>query len=387
MKLDGRPDPITLGKLIKQQRESLGLLQDDLAGLVGVDARSVRGWESGSVKTIHWEYRSKLHEVLGISRHVLGLDNQITIEEAWDLQEQTNLYFEQGNYIAAKANSDWLSVEYQKARASHFREMRLILPQVYQSLGLAEAVLSDRPESTMHFYKNWQRAAKELNDLNGQVLAISFQGDTLRRAGNYTAAQSFLEEVWERFKDNPSSGISDRAAGNGLQFLARVRLEQEEGKQTYELLRRADEYAHRLMPFAARDYYICFGLLSVKQQLAKLFMLSGKYPKGFKALEEAKLLAKKAGPRWAIPEQMKEGELIMRVGRDSEDASLIKEGRTILLQGYQLAEKYHHLRQQNQARRLLNTWRKSAGSWEECIDELEEDFNKIDGKGGPERNF
>src|SRR5258708_6752973 len=108
MEFNSRPNPITLGQIIKEYRVGRGLSQERLAEHLGIDVRALLNWERGQVAVIRQANRMKLHEVLGMPLEILGLEDHFTLEGALKLQERIPSFLEQGAYISAEKNSDLL---------------------------------------------------------------------------------------------------------------------------------------------------------------------------------------------------------------------------------------------------------------------------------------
>ena len=64
----------TFGDHIRAKRLDLGLLQKDVAGIIGVSTDTITNWEKGRNQPMHWYYL-KIQNFLGYSPTELRLSN------------------------------------------------------------------------------------------------------------------------------------------------------------------------------------------------------------------------------------------------------------------------------------------------------------------------
>lgn len=392
MKYSQLADSRIRGQIIRAYRETYDenrlLTQEDLAGHLGKDARTLRGWESGKPLSIRPENARALHQKIGIPLQLLGLEDRVEPEEAEHLHKRIIALLEHGSYISALETSNLLIKEYQMAGKRGLKMKSFILPSAYHTLGLATATLKDDPNQAEEAFKHMRRTLKESKESNYtyiSALGETHLGDMKRRQGKYANAQRNLENVLDKLPDEQYSGTNALIVGNCLQLLARVHLAQlkqegqeEHKKKTFYYLRKAEELAQVDVPEEASNYYNCFGLLSVKAELVKGLMLTLQYDEAFEELEKMKEMAKNASPRWRVLTYIKEGELQMRYGRSYEDTLMIKKAELSLQQGYKQAGKFLHLRQQQNVRRLIGKWESNDLASQEGLQTLRENLDHID---------
>jgi len=375
------PDARRLGQIIKEHRIERELTQAELAWRLQVDEKTLRDWEHGrGVVFMRPANKMKLHEELRIPPQILGLPDHFTSAGALELHKQIPSFLERGSYVSVYENSKLLIEGYRALRDEGFPIMPSILTHAYYTKGLATATLTNKSLLALRLYEQMERAAAEAHDSIGVAIARTYQGDAYRRIGKYDVAQRLLEEVIDQFSGVRFSGMDALVAGNCHQLLARVHLAKREKDETLDALKRAEELANAATPEQERDWYICFCRCSVKEELAKSLMLLNQYPKPFEAIEEAKRLAQEAGARWAIPISITEGEALVRYGRRTDNQSAIDRGMGSLADGYKLAERHHHSRQQQRILRLMNRWEDKAGLMLARVQEFRDKVAKVDGE-------
>jgi transcriptional regulator with XRE-family HTH domain len=384
MEYNNQPDAITLGQIIKEYRVEQGLSREELAWRLEVDEKALLNWERGQVAVIRFANRKKLHEVLGIPLKILSLGDHVTSEGALKLHKRIHSFLERGAYRSVLETSDLLIQGCTVPGNRVDERMRSILAHAFYTKGLATAALTNEPRQALQLYKQMEPVADKLDDTTGLDIARTYQGDMYRRLRDYDKAQSLLEGVIDQFKGVRLSGMKALVAGNCQQLLARVHLAKNEKEETLDALKRAEELAYLAIPQQERDWYICFCLCSVKEELAKSLMLLRRYRKSFDVLEEVKRLSLDAPPRWAIPSAITQGELLVRFARQTDDRSLYEEGIESLSKGYKLAKEHNHLRQQQRISRLLTRWNDSDGFRLESSQKLWGEMRKTGGERSEE---
>jgi len=385
MEYNNTPYAIRLGQIIKEHRIEQKLTQAELAWRLQVDERAVRDWEHGRVVSMRIANRMKLHDVLQIPLKILGLPDHFTPEGVLELHKRIRSLLERGSYASVQEDSDALIEGCIALGNDSLSTMPSILARAYYTKGLATATLTNKSRRALRLYEQMERAAAELGDPIGVGIARTYQGDAYRRLDNYDEAQRFLEEVIGQLTGGRRpSEMNALVIGNCHQLLARVHLAKGEREKTLDALKRAEELAHAATPMRAHDWYICFCPCSVKEELAKSLMLLNQYQKGFEAIEEAKRLAQDAPARWAIPITITQGEAIVRYARRADDQLSLKRGLELLSEGYTLAKKHNHVRQQQRISRLTAQWKKNDGFRLASIQEFEEKISRLDREGRDE---
>lgn len=383
MEYTNTPKVKKIGQFIEEYRRARKLSQEKLAWYLGVDEKTLRSWEQGRV-VIQIAHRMKLRDVLQIPSGMLDLRDPFTAEDALELHKRIHTFLEQGSYASVLATSDLLIQECSAPENRIHPTMQSILPHAFYTKGLATATVRNKPQEALQLFQQMEQAALELEDPIGVGISRTYQGEAYRRIGDYNKTQSLLEEVIEQFKGEPRSGMNALVVGNSLQLLGRVYLAKGEKEKALDTLQRAEELAHAATLGQDYDWYMCFCLCAVKEELAKSLMLLRRYQKSFEALEEAKRLAREAASRWAIPIAITEGELFMRYGRQFNDRSSYERGIESFCQGYKLAKEHNHFHQQHRILRLRTKWEASDAFRLECSQKLREEMRKIDGERSDE---
>ncbi|KFX63928.1 transcriptional regulator [Burkholderia sp. K24] len=76
-------DIVTLGKHVRERRETLGLTQVRLAKLAGLSRQTVQGLEAGTLKDLGFERIGRLLDVLGLSFDTLSLAARLRKRGLW----------------------------------------------------------------------------------------------------------------------------------------------------------------------------------------------------------------------------------------------------------------------------------------------------------------
>ena len=378
------------GQYIKDYRQYLKFTQEQLAELIGVDARSIGAWERGRVNSIRNTNLVELVHALGMPPGLLGLPEYLTPEGAEKMEREARAFLEEGAYLSAQALcaslTPYLTKLVRNGKAAHLPA----LIRIKHLTGITIATLKNKPDLALHKYMQMAQDTYQLENVDPIALALAHigQADMYRRLGKFDVAQDLLESVESRFRFAKRSGteIDIAVLGNCYQLLTRVYLARGEISQSLEALRKAMDLADQ-MSVLESPWYICFGKCSTMEEAAKTYMLLRQYDKSFEYIAQAKILSRNAAPRWEIPITLTEGESYARASRDVEpphakaarnEPEYYERGFKSLLEGYELAKDHNHLRQMQRVQRLTTKWEHEGGISLELAHTLREEMAKID---------
>lgn len=218
---DGRNQlGISLGQMLEHYRHEHHLKQKDLADKLHIDERTLRRWINGQIPQQVDELK-RIADTLDLDYEHLGLSSSLyipsTLEQADEAIEQGWSYLQQLRYVEGRAfveklvrdvslhitseDAQWLN---RLARARH------VAGHITSESSRTEKV----PEAFQHYHE-METIARLLNNQILLNIALTYEGDMLRRQGRIDEAIRYLEQARDITLDA-------EARGNTLQLLGRA---------------------------------------------------------------------------------------------------------------------------------------------------------------------
>lgn len=213
---------LALGYALKTHRLTNDKKQKDLAQELHIDERTLRRWESGQVSQRVDDLR-RIADVLGIEYEKLGITPStympFTLEQVNSLVEQTWFLIQEGQYVEGRQFIEKLIHDLTLQVHSEDSILLRGLASAHHVAGhiTSEGSRTEKvPEALRHFHEV-EEIARILDDQTFLNIALTYQGDMLRRQGKVHEAIEYLEAA----RDTAPQADAE-ARGNGLQLLARA---------------------------------------------------------------------------------------------------------------------------------------------------------------------
>lgn len=76
---------MTIGEIIRNKRQELGMVQEDLANVVGTTRATVSRWESGDIHKMKPQFITKLSEILQLDPQLFFQRTEVLLPEESDI--------------------------------------------------------------------------------------------------------------------------------------------------------------------------------------------------------------------------------------------------------------------------------------------------------------
>jgi transcriptional regulator with XRE-family HTH domain len=338
---------VEVGKRIREAREQKGWTQLRCAEEVEISDKTWGKYERGEIEQPNLNLLRKIAVLLGIDLDSLNLHTYpyYTSEEAHSLLERAAVGLEQGRFSEAALNADSVinSLTYHGADTV---QLQTLLARAYFLAGHAHSILSEKVsiKEPLAYFQKMGMIARNLGDETLINVALTYQGEMLRRGGN-------LKEALRIFKNVPRGNTVELAPdGNSCQLLARVYLSIGDRKNFEHWIVCAEDLASRTSVKTC-SLYIPFNLGSVYEEWARFHAQQGNIDESMKYLQ---LLQSSMPytPRWNMLEKMIRAEVLIRAVVNAEQRQPVNiervpeyiEGRALLEKVVKLAHKYGHQR-------------------------------------------
>jgi len=269
--------PLTaLARELKRHRDEHDLTQEELAFTLDTDPRNLRRWENGEVILQDMGQLKWIADRLGIPYERLGITPSIytplspegintTVARVWSLIDAALI-------ADARAVGENLIREIHPQITVNDSEFVRAVTSAFQAVAFATClnVRTEEVQQAIDYFQQMEYFARLLNDDTLVNVALTYQGDMLRRKGDVLQAIEYLEAVRD------AASESDKIVrGNALQLLARAYLQanragdfEDAMKQTEELALATKEETYR--PVRRYD------LTTVYEEYAKSYGRLGK---------------------------------------------------------------------------------------------------------------
>lgn len=300
--------PVLPGSVIKKYRGSAKLTQEELAALVGLDARTIRGYELGERQLTNVQIARKIAAVLHIPSAESGLheitpaifeDADRAFDEVWLLVATANFAQAQRNILAA--------LEYLKQGAGD----RHSIAYAYFLAGHIEAITcpTNGVDQALAHFQAMERYSHDDHTLMN--LSLTYQGDMLRRADNIDAAVQLLEKAW-----TTTPQASGAAKGNNQQLLARAYFYKRDTSRFEEAINRSIGFAEDVLESGgindiAGGMRVSFSLHTVYEEHARCHAHINNIKTSLSSLDKAEGVLS-GELRWQMNIKATRGEVLIR---------------------------------------------------------------------------
>jgi transcriptional regulator with XRE-family HTH domain len=218
--------PTPLGRVIENYIDRYNLKQQQLADYLCVDVRTLRRWISG--ETIQSDVRElkRLADKLGVEPESLGVSTSIDLPLEPDVVHETvnGVWFliREARYVEARAIIEKLIQQLESKIKTEDHALLRGLARAHQAAGhvTSETSRTIMLHIPLKHYQEMEHLARTINDDTLLNLALTYQGDMLRRQGNVYKAITYLQAACETA---PLADVSAR--GNAMQLLSRAFLQ------------------------------------------------------------------------------------------------------------------------------------------------------------------
>ncbi len=310
---------IFLGQALENYRTKNNIKQKDLAELLNVDERTLRRWEKGQIPQNVIELK-RIADALGMDYESLGISPAVyiprTLEQIDEDIKQAWNYIKQARYTEGRIFVDQLvrDVTLQITKEDPLSLHRLALVRQVAGHMTSEASRTDSVFAAYQHYHEMEEIARILNDHTLLNIALTYEGDMLRRKGDIPQAVGYLEAARDI---TPQADAETR--GNSYQLLARAYL----AYGNMDGFERAMSEAERLsdVTLATGSINGYYSLGAVYEEYGKDYGWRGETEKGMKYID----LATKhlpSTPHWDIVLKTAQAMALVRGGYFSEGGQL-----------------------------------------------------------------
>lgn len=242
--------PSFAGQYLKNYREQHGLTQEQFARDLGIEARSLRAYETGERQLNNINELRRMADLLGVDAAQLGAaalqvprsaeEIEETLDHGWELIEQSRM-------TEARTVVETLAHHVRSQITGDDRPLLRSLARVYHSAGymVSEATQARESYEAMLYYKEMETVSRLIQDHTLLNIALTYQGDMYRRLGDVTKAVRYLEAARDT---TPQADLAAR--GNGIQLLARVYFKQGNLASFDRAMKEAEELSYQFDPGA-----------------------------------------------------------------------------------------------------------------------------------------
>lgn len=332
----------TIGEYIRSARLAKGYSQEELSELVGVSARMIRNYESGSNTPNDIRILTRLGAAFNddafmqFCADVYKYEN-IGVEEANRISKDIWTNFWQGNFISAREQSRVLeSALYDMFQQEGDNNLLLPLIEAEYQLGhIAAMTATDgNPQEALAHFERMETLSIQLQDLemkglrfgprsehilwpSSLCLARTYKGDMLRRRKAPKDGHRRFERAIEVLSNVPNlNDVDPMIKGNYVQIKARAYAGLED-------MRNFEYYMQQSLDLASGEQHriwnvpLSYSLCSVYNEYSRNYMRMGSLKKSEEKLEEAEKYIS-GTKRWEIPILFAKGELHIRTVTKSE---------------------------------------------------------------------
>ena len=319
--------PSLTGQALKRYREDHRLTQEQLAQTLQIEPRTLRAYENGERQLNQITELRRIANTLDLEPSQLGLaatppeartPEQITerLAHAWRLLDEPRL--DEARFVIEAL------VTSVRAQVDDTPALLPLLARVHHAAGYIVGMGTRTQESALplHHYHEMEQLARLIPDETQLCLALTYQGDMLRRRGDLGKAVLYLEAARDKA---PKAEVSAR--GNAYQLLGRTYLLTKNTRGFERAMAEAEELAHQITPEidCTRGQY---NLAAVYEEYGKNYGMLGQPLKGMEYLSRAEAVR----PRtrfWETLLTIARAELFIYSGDVTTGLPLASEAATI----------------------------------------------------------
>jgi transcriptional regulator with XRE-family HTH domain len=324
-----------LGQVLKEYRKSHGLTQEQLAKELRVEPRTLRSWENERPLENIRELR-RIADTLGLDYERLGLSSSLyiprTLEQADEAIEQGWSYLQQLRYVEGRAFVEKLVRDISLQITSEDPQWLSRLASARHVAGhiTSESSRTEKVPTAFQHYHEMENIARLLKDNLLLNIALTYEGDMLRRQGYIDEAISYLERARDIISDA-------EARGNTLQLLGRAFMAKRDIQEFENAMAEATELGTAPHTGLTKGLY---NLGAVYEEYGKSYGWVGQTTKGLEYLD----LAEKhlpATPHWGLVMKTARSMALIRGGDITNGGKLAIEATILCYQtnNYRMLER------------------------------------------------
>lgn len=328
--------PPTVGHIIREYRKARGITQKELARELGVEARTLRMYENGERALENISDLRRIADLLAIDPTELGLaakkHHTYTAKQIHEVVERVGSLVLQARFVEARSTIETLFRNLKKQPEHNEPPFLRALAYAHGMGGHIQAITrrTREVEHVLRHYQEMAHIAQALEDQSLLNIALSYQGDMLRRRGEVAQAIAHLEKAREH---TPLADAATR--GNNALLLARAYLAHK-NDSAFECEMACAEEIARANDTSTDHTLTLFSLGTVYEEYARGYGKMGKLEKSLHYLQ----LAENHLPAhnlWSLSLKATRGEALIHAGE-------IAEAMPILIEVAHLAQMYGHQR-------------------------------------------
>ncbi|MBV9688109.1 MAG: helix-turn-helix transcriptional regulator [Ktedonobacteraceae bacterium] len=331
---------LALGQALRNYRTSHALKQKEMAELLCIDERTLRRWESGEISQ-RVDDLMRIADVLGLDYEQLGVSSSLSlprtlaqidedIEQVWASIKQA-CYMEARTLVENLIRDLTLQITTEDSLFLHG------LARAYHAAGYVTSIVlrTSHVHIPLQHYQEMERLAHLVKDDTLLNIALTYEGDMLRRRGDIQAAIQYLEAARTT---TPQADMLAR--GNGIQLLGRAYLSNKDTYGFERALAEAEEIAGTVdLNGSTRGQY---NLGTVYEEYGKGYGSLGDMHKGMEYLKRAEQHLP-ATQRWELVLKTARAMTLVRGGEISEGANLAIEAAMLChqIRNYRMLERIY----------------------------------------------
>lgn len=355
-----------IGMLLREARNKKGLKQLEVANWLGVSEKTLRNYENGEFLSTDIHILQRIALKLEIEPEQLGLSRPVhyTYEEAKNLLEKGEANVIAGDFTSAYHIGDVLTrnlTTYAEEGKAN-QETLDLLSRAHFLAGHTSTIIRESRDVSQAFahFKSMEDLARLLDDETLLTIALTYQGEMLRRDGKLNEAIRTIEAA-------PHGPLVDIAAkGNRSQLLARAFASQGNLSSFREQMLRAEELASQ-SPSGVKGIYIPYNLGSVYEEYARVYAQRGNIKEGKRYIDLTEAHIPQI-PRWITLTKLTKGEVLLRAVAKAEQKhpgnvkhiADFQNGLVLIREATKLARKHSHQRLLRRAYMLKTTFLNEA---------------------------
>jgi transcriptional regulator with XRE-family HTH domain len=275
------------GQAIKTYRRSHGITQKQLATELGVEARTLRMYETGERALDNISDLRRIATLLAIDPEELGLATKkhdlYTPEQICEVVERVWSLLPQARLVEAHTSITTLLQNVSRSPSCEDPQFLYACACAHNVAGYVKSIIS-RTAEVEHAIQHFQEMARIACVINEQTLfaiALSHHGEMLRRQSKIQQSIAYLENA------HASTPLAHRVAqGNNARLLARAYLSNNNFSAFEEQMHRAEDLARVPDPVISTTLTLyCLGM--VYEEYARGYGRVGKLEKSLSYLELA----------------------------------------------------------------------------------------------------
>lgn len=328
--------PSFAGQFLKNYRNAHKLTQEQLALKLRIEPRTLRAYENGERQLNNVHELRRIAEVLEIEPELLGIAAPVYVpkapEEIDELVRRAWSLLDEPRVSEARSLIEKLVRNTGKQIRNEDPKLLTSFARALHAAGYITGLGTRSKEIAVpnYYYHELEDIARLLKDETLLSIALTYQGDMLRRSGNITDAIIYLEAARDT-----APGADKSARGNALQLLGRTYLLAKDKAGFERAMGEAEELAYQIDPRtdSTRGQY---NPAAVYEEYGKSYGILGQTQRALDFLERAE----KARPKtsfWATLLDISKAEVLIYNGQ-------VDEGLPLALRAAEVSQQQGHRR-------------------------------------------